>query len=98
MSVINAARPGPPVTLTTLSEITPAENSEPDGLANPSLPVGSTIQVWVSNPKQVEDINKMGMRSSYTSYFVQCQTTLKSYPYTQRSVWRRFKDFEVSQQ
>ena len=75
-----------------VSEITPVEeDTQPEFLDS-----AGPIQISVSNPKKAEEISKLGIRSSFTSYYVQSETSLADYPFTKRAVWRRFKDFDVS--
>ena len=75
-----------------VSEITPVEeDTQPEFLDS-----AGPVQIFVSNPKKAEEISKLGIRSTFTSYYVQSETSLADYPFTKRAVWRRFKDFDVS--
>lgn len=88
---VSLGTPVAPNTPASFSEITPADEkteSKGDSVSN------TTVQIWVSNPKQVEEVSKLGMKSTYTSYFVKSQTSLQSYPFKERAVWRRFRDFD----
>lgn len=68
------------------SEITPEDAVEES--------TDSRIRISVSNPKKSEELTKLGIRTSFVSYAVQTETILDDFPFTKRTVWRRFRDFD----
>lgn len=78
------------VTSPKMSEIIAEDEMEPGYLASTA-----SIQISVSNPKKSEETSKLGIRTTFTTYFVQSETSLADYPFTKRAVWRRYKDFDV---
>ncbi|GMH35563.1 hypothetical protein BSKO_03431 [Bryopsis sp. KO-2023] len=90
---VSLGAPVNPTTSPNFSEIMPADENSESMPQSPTLN-NMAVQIWVSNPKQVEEVSKLGMKSTYTSYFVKSQTSLQSYPFKERAVWRRFRDFD----
>ena len=75
-----------------VSEITPVEDDDKPQYFESSAP----IRILVSDPKKAEEVSKLGIRTTFVSYCIQSETSLAEYPFTKRAVWRRFKDFDVS--
>lgn len=89
------SKPSPVPKSPAVSEITPEveEEEKPEFLLSEA-----PIQISVTNPKKAEEVSKLGIRTTFTSYFVQSETNLTDYPFTKRAVWRRYKDFDVRDQ
>lgn len=54
------------------------------------------INIWISTTKQVRESSKIGITSMFTSYLLKSRTDLPEFQFKERSVWRRFKDFDVN--
>lgn len=79
------------------TEIVPdVSTSAAEGVQYYDGPINAQIQVWVTSSKQAEEVSKLGVTVKFTSYMIRCQTSLSSYSFDDRTVWRRFKDFDVS--
>eukprot|EP00210_Caulerpa_lentillifera_P002620 g2507.t1 len=84
--------------ITKLASVQPSPSSEiipEDKTPDDYLLASSRIRISVSNPQKKDEVSKLGIRNTFVSYLIQSDTKLDEFPFSRRSVWRRFRDFDA---